>query len=54
VISVGAGNRFGHPAPRTLQLLAQQGIATWRTDLNGDVDLTVTAASCQVRSVRAE
>jgi competence protein ComEC len=52
VISVGAGNLFGHPAPGTLQLLAAQGILIYRTDQNGDVDLTVDATSWKASSER--
>ncbi|MEO6397939.1 MAG: ComEC/Rec2 family competence protein, partial [Tepidiformaceae bacterium] len=35
VISVGAKNRFGHPAPQTVDALA--GVQTLRTDLSGRV-----------------
>jgi len=52
VISVGAGNLFGHPAPGTLELLAAQGIIIYRTDQNGDVDLTVDATSWKASSER--
>ena len=41
VISVGY-NSYGHPAPETLDRLAQAGCAVWRTDLQGTV--TVRAA----------
>ena len=38
VISVGAGNEYGHPAPETLATLAaRSGLAVYRTDLQGDV-----------------
>ncbi len=33
VISVGAGNPFGHPTPATLATLAAHGVPTLRTDL---------------------
>lgn len=39
VISVGAGNPFGHPAPATLATLAAHGITVLRTDLDGYVNL---------------
>ncbi len=35
VISVGAGNRYGHPHRETLALL--RGVRLYRTDLNGDI-----------------
>lgn len=37
VISVGAGNTYGHPAQATLNRLNQSGIKVLRTDLNGSV-----------------
>ncbi len=40
VISVGAGNRYGHPAPATLAALAAAGVPVERTDLEGDVVVT--------------
>jgi competence protein ComEC len=35
VISVGRGNRFGHPSPKVLERL--DGDAVFRTDLHGDI-----------------
>jgi len=43
VISVGAGNTYGHPAQDTLNRLAAHGATIYRTDLNGTVVLTLTA-----------
>jgi competence protein ComEC len=37
VISVGAGNTYGHPAPGTLNLLAANGSQVFRTDQRGDI-----------------
>ncbi|WP_382401822.1 ComEC/Rec2 family competence protein [Flexivirga alba] len=37
VISVGAHNDYGHPAPRTLDLLAQSDSTVLRTDRGGDI-----------------
>ncbi|HET9163649.1 MAG TPA: ComEC/Rec2 family competence protein [Solirubrobacterales bacterium] len=42
VISVGAGNPFGHPTPGTLATLAAHGVPTFRTDLDGTVVIDVT------------
>lgn len=39
VISVGAGNSYGHPAEETLQRLAGREITIYRTDLAGTVVL---------------
>ncbi len=40
VISVGAGNPYGHPADTTLAALERAGCTVYRTDLNGDVRVT--------------
>ncbi|WP_272914064.1 ComEC/Rec2 family competence protein [Ornithinimicrobium cerasi] len=37
LIGVGVENDFGHPAPRTLDLLRDAGMVVLRTDLDGDV-----------------
>lgn len=37
VISVGADNDYGHPAPRTLDLLRDSGSVVERTDRGGDI-----------------
>lgn len=37
VISVGADNRYGHPARETLQRLSEAGAEIYRTDLQGTV-----------------
>jgi competence protein ComEC len=48
VISVGAGNPFGHPAPATLAVLAAHGIRTLRTDRDGTIVLEVSPDSIEV------
>ena len=50
VVSVGAKNPYGHPAPATIDRLKRHGIETFRTDRNGTVDIRLdgrmaTAAS---------
>jgi competence protein ComEC len=37
VISVGADNRFGHPAPDAVHRLAEQPVLLFRTDRDGAV-----------------
>ena len=39
VISVGAGNSFGHPSPGVLARLKRLGIRFFRTDINGNISL---------------
>ncbi|MFI1797305.1 ComEC/Rec2 family competence protein [Streptomyces sp. NPDC020379] len=45
VVSVGAGNRYGHPSPRTLHALQAQGATVVRTDRDGPVAVTGDAAA---------
>ncbi|MEP7360594.1 MAG: ComEC/Rec2 family competence protein [Chloroflexota bacterium] len=40
VISVGADNDYGHPAPETLARLEGSGAQVFRTDLDGSVEIT--------------
>lgn len=37
LVSAGAGNRYGHPAPDTLEAWAAAGAVVGRTDLGGDL-----------------
>lgn len=50
VISVGAGNPYGHPAPSTLAELAAHGVQTLRTDGRGTIELDVDQNSFVVRA----
>ena len=50
VVSVGAGNDYGHPAGRTLDLLAAQGTRVWRTDLAGAIAISGADGVLKVRS----
>jgi competence protein ComEC len=43
VISVGARNRYGHPAPETLERLRAHGVAVFRTDTQGTITLTISS-----------
>lgn len=52
IISVGAGNRFGQPAPETLNALEQAGAATYRTDQNGTIEVIADMSRLWVRSER--
>ncbi|MFI7276461.1 ComEC/Rec2 family competence protein [Streptomyces sp. NPDC049879] len=40
LVSCGEDNGYGHPAPRTLDRLADLGTVTLRTDLHGDLAVT--------------
>lgn len=43
VISVGAKNRYGHPAPETLDRLRRHGVTVLRTDERGTITFTVSS-----------
>jgi competence protein ComEC len=47
VISVGAGNSYGHPTAGTLATLADHGVHTLRTDLDGTVTIDVRGDSIE-------
>jgi competence protein ComEC len=48
VISVGAGNPYGHPAASTLADLAAAAVPVLRTDRSGDVVIAVTRRGFRV------
>lgn len=50
VISVGAGNSYGHPTAATLATLAAAGVRILRTDRDGTVTIDVEAGSIAVRT----
>ncbi len=50
IVSVGAGNRFGHPAPATLDGLA--GARLYRTDRDGSVEVVFTGGGYRVETAR--
>jgi competence protein ComEC len=52
VISVGAENRFGHPAEETLACLEQAGARTLRTDVQGTVKIRTDGKRYWVRTGR--
>nr|WP_255524082.1 ComEC/Rec2 family competence protein [Terrabacter sp. MAHUQ-38] len=49
VISVGADNDYGHPAPATMKALQDRGFEVHRTDLEGDV--AIVSDGDEVRAV---
>lgn len=50
IISVGAHNRYGHPAQIALDLLSNHNIKTLRTDKNGEVEVVSDGKNYQVYS----
>jgi competence protein ComEC len=52
VISVGAGNRYHHPAAATLDRIARAGATIYRTDMDGDVEIDSDGTRVHVRTAR--
>ena len=49
LISSGAGNEYGHPAPPTLARLAERGIGILRTDTDGTVEVVSDGTVIEAR-----
>lgn len=52
VISCATGNDYGHPHQETLTALARNNMTIYRTDLQGDVELTTDGARYAFRTTR--
>ncbi len=50
VIDVGTGNRFGHPAKETLDVLKDAGVNTYRTDKDGAIVFRTDGNSMRVET----
>jgi competence protein ComEC len=50
VVSIGAGNLFGHPATSTLELLDQKEARTLRTDQADDIEVIVDGQGWRVKA----
>jgi competence protein ComEC len=50
LVSVGAGNAYGHPSPKVLAALKRRGVAVLRTDRDGMVRVVVTADRWRIRT----
>ncbi|MDL2334950.1 MAG: ComEC/Rec2 family competence protein, partial [Chloroflexota bacterium] len=50
VISVGADNDYGHPAPETIARLHGSGVHVFRTDLDGSVEITTDGTDLLART----
>lgn len=44
IISLGGGNRYGHPHPNVIERLEKRSLSTYRTDYHG----TIVAESCKI------
>jgi competence protein ComEC len=52
IISVGAGNSYGHPHPQVLRVLAEQQVRVFRTDHHGAITITSDGTQYQVHPFR--
>ncbi len=50
VLSVGQGNRYGHPHTEVLARLREEGISAWRTDLDGTISIFTDGRLVQLSS----
>ena len=50
LVSVGAGNRYGHPSPQTLETFAARGVPLLRTDQEGTVVVETDGRVIAVRT----
>ena len=48
IISLGAGNPYGHPHPRVLDTLAEQRVRVWRTDIHGAVTVSTDGSTYEI------
>jgi competence protein ComEC len=52
VISCGRYNRFGHPAPQTMERLQRAGVRSFRTDIHGTIELHSDGKTLRVETFR--
>ncbi|GBL31101.1 hypothetical protein EMGBS11_00860 [Actinomycetota bacterium] len=52
IISVGAGNTYGHPAVQTLDALARLGSEVVRTDIDGAIAVQVRNHHFTIRKAK--
>jgi hypothetical protein len=52
VLSCGRYNSFGHPHSATLSRLAEQCVATFRTDIDGAIEIVSDGRACWVQTFR--
>jgi len=52
VVSAGAGNPYGHPAPSTIERLKELARQTYRTDTDGTVEIAFDGVAMRVKTGR--
>ena len=48
IISLGAGNPYGHPHPHVLNTLEEQQVRVWRTDVHGAVTVSTDGSTYDI------
>ena len=48
IISLGAGNPYGHPHPRVLSTLIEQQVRVWRIDVHGAVTVSTDGSTYEI------
>ena len=48
IISLGAGNPYGHPHPHVLNTLEEQQVRVWRTDVHGAVTVSTDGSTYEI------
>ncbi len=54
LISVGAGNSYGHPSRQLLQRLRKRSTTVYRTDLNGTIEVAIDGKGYKVITQKGE
>lgn len=52
IVSVGEGNRYGHPAPEAMERLAAAAVEVFRTDRDGTIEVRTDGRTMTIRSRR--
>jgi competence protein ComEC len=50
LVSVGAGNSYGHPSPAVMESLADRGVETFRTDEDGTTVVSTDGSTFWIRT----
>lgn len=48
IISLGAGNPYGHPHPEVMKTLLEQNVRVWRTDVHGAVTVSTDGVTYEI------
>ncbi|AKU90290.1 ComEC/Rec2 family competence protein [Vulgatibacter incomptus] len=54
IVSCGAGNDYGHPAPAAIERLERAGAKIWRTDRDGSLRVTTDGKTMRVERIETQ